>query len=92
MNSVSPLWPAGEPWHLPVPDGVLYHALVRAAHHRPHHPATAFYGATLSYAELLHRVDALAGFLQRICGVKHGDRVLIALQLKPPEFISKDFQ
>ena len=40
MNSVSPLWPVGEPWQLPMPDGTLYHALVRAAIERPRHPAT----------------------------------------------------
>ena len=88
MNSVSPLWPVGEPWQLPMPDGTLYHALARAAHQRPRHPATAFYGATLSYAELHHRVDAMAGFLQHVCGVKRGDRVLIALQNSPQYVIA----
>jgi fatty-acyl-CoA synthase len=88
MNSVSPLWPVGEPWQLPMPDGTLYHALARAAHRRPRHPATAFYGATLSYAELRRRVDAMAGFLQHVCGVKRGDRVLIALQNSPQYVIA----
>jgi len=78
MNSVSPLWPVGEPWHLPMPD-----ALARAAHRNPDHPATAFYGTILSYGELRRRVDAMAGFLQHTCGVKRGDRVLIALQNSP---------
>jgi acyl-CoA synthetase (AMP-forming)/AMP-acid ligase II len=32
---------------------------------------------------LRHRVDAMAGFLQHVCGVKRGDRVLIALQNSP---------
>jgi len=83
MSSVSPLWPVGEPWQLPMPDGTLYHALARAAQQHPRHPATAFYGGMLSYAELRHRVDAMAGFLQHVCGVKRGDRVLIALQNSP---------
>jgi fatty-acyl-CoA synthase len=88
MNSVSPLWPVGEPWQLPVPDGTLYHALARAAHQRPRHPATAFYGATLSYGELRQRIDAMAGFLQHVCGVKRGDRVLVALQNSPQYVIA----
>jgi fatty-acyl-CoA synthase len=88
MTSVSPLWPAGESWQLPTPDGTLYDALARAALQRPSHPATAFYGATLSYAELHHRVDAMAGFLQHTCGVKRGDRVLIALQNSPQYVIA----
>ena len=88
MNSASPLWPVGEPWQLQMPDGTLYHALARAAHERPRHPATAFYGATRSYAELRHRVDAMAGFLQHMCGVQRGDRVLIALQNSPQYVIA----
>jgi fatty-acyl-CoA synthase len=88
MNSVSPLWPVGEPWHLPIPDGTLYHALARGAHRNADHQATAFYGATLSYGELRHRVDAMAGFLQHTCGVKRGDRVLIALQNSPQYVIA----
>ncbi|CAN7726089.1 long-chain-fatty-acid--CoA ligase [Bradyrhizobium sp. LjRoot220] len=88
MHSVSPLWPVGEPWHLPMPDGTLYHALARAAHRNPDHPATAFYGAKLGYCELQRRVDAMAGFLQHSCGVKRGDRVLIALQNSPQYVIA----
>jgi|GEM_PF-6045345 len=68
MSSVSPLCPVDEPWQLPMPDGTLYHALARAAQLYPRHPATAFYGATLSYAELRHRVDAMAAFCS-MCAV-----------------------
>src|SRR5712664_2064228 len=88
MRSLSPAWPIGEPWHLPMPDGTLYDALAHAVDHRPHHPATAFYGALLSYAELRHRVDALAGFLQTTSRAKRGDRVLIALQNSPQYIIA----
>ena len=88
MSEMSPVWPIGEPWQLPMPDGTLYDALARAAVHRPHHPATAFYGALLSYAELRRRVDAMAGFLQNVCCVKRGDRVLIALQNSPQYVIA----
>lgn len=84
----SPAWPANEPWHLAMPGGTLYDALARAAHARPSHPATVFYGASLSYAELRDRVDAMAGFLQSVCGVKRGDRVMIALQNSPQYVIA----
>src|SRR5260221_14096248 len=73
MSEMSPVWPIGEPWQLPMPDGTLYDALARAAVHRPHHPATAFYGALLTCAELRRRVDAMAGFLQNVCCVKRGE-------------------
>src|SRR5260370_7078254 len=73
MNSVSPLWPVGEPWQLPMPDGTLYHALARAAHQRPRHPPTAFYGATLSYAELRQPVHAMPALLHHVCRSKPGN-------------------
>ena len=79
----SPAWPADEPWHLAMPEGTLYDALARAARERPSHPATVFYGASLSYAELCDRVDAMAGFLQGACGVKRGDRVTIYMPMIP---------
>ena len=66
MNSVSPLWPVGEPWQLPMPDGTLYHALARAAHQRPRIRRLPSMARRLSYAELHHRVDAMAGFLQHV--------------------------
>jgi fatty-acyl-CoA synthase len=83
MTSRSPAWPAGEPWLLDLPDGTLYDALERTAESRPDQISTAFYGTTTSYAELRRRVDAVAGFLQTVCGVAAGDRVLIALQNSP---------
>lgn len=88
MSEVSPFWPAGEPHKLPMPEGVLYDALLRAAQARSDHPATVFYGGILSYADLLQQVDALAGYLQNVCGVKRGDRVLVALQNSPQYVIS----
>lgn len=84
----SPAWPVDEPWHLALPERTLYDALARAANDRPSHPATVFYGASLSYAELRERVDALAGFLQGACGIKRGDRVMIALQNSPQYVIA----
>src|SRR5258708_5028615 len=88
MTDLAAFWPIDEPRHLAVPDGVLYDALARAARARPDHPATVFYGASLSYAELLRQVDAVAGYLQNVCGVRRGDRVLIALQNSPQYVIA----
>jgi fatty-acyl-CoA synthase len=84
----SPAWPADEPWHLAMPEGTLYDALTCAASDRPSHPATVFYGASLSYAELRERIDAMEGFLQNACGVTRGDRVMIALQNSPQYVIA----
>jgi fatty-acyl-CoA synthase len=81
--ALSPFWLAGEPRELALPDGVLYDALLRAANDTPDHAAITFYGGTLSYGDLLAQVDAMAGYLQGVCGVARGDRVLVALQNSP---------
>ncbi|UZE52006.1 long-chain-fatty-acid--CoA ligase [Rhodopseudomonas sp. P2A-2r] len=47
-----------------------------------------FYGATLSYGALLAQVNAMAGYLQNVCGVAKGDRVLVALQNSPQYVIA----
>ena len=39
-----------------------------------------FEGHALSYRELLHRAESLAGHLQQACGVRRGDRVLLDMQ------------
>jgi fatty-acyl-CoA synthase len=61
----------------------LNEALRRAAARRPDHLALAFYGAEISFAELLARVERLAAFLQHRCGVAKGDRVLLDMQNSP---------
>ncbi|MGG5807689.1 long-chain-fatty-acid--CoA ligase [Falsiroseomonas sp. CW058] len=83
MSLHDPFWPAGVarmPADLPP---TLNAALRRAAARRPGGLALAFYGAELTFAELLGRVERLAGFLQHRCGVGHGDRVLLDMQNSP---------
>lgn len=83
MTSPSPFWPAGVPRELgPLPP-TLNEALRRSAQRRPDHLALAFYGAEISYAELLRRVERIAAFLQHRCGVARGDRVLLDMQNSP---------
>ncbi len=83
MTSMSPFWPGAVPRDLgPLPP-TLSEALRLSARRRPDHLALAFYGAEISYAELLRRVERLAAFLQRRCGVTRGDRVLLDMQNSP---------
>ncbi|MFP5407387.1 MAG: AMP-binding protein, partial [Gammaproteobacteria bacterium] len=65
------------------PQRSVYENLLESARRHPDHPMLVFYGATVSYREGLEQVDRLAGFLQRECGVKRGDRVLLDLQNSP---------
>src|SRR5439155_1703802 len=48
--------------------------------------AIHFYGTKITYAEVNRSADALAGFLQKRCGVRRGDRVLMYLQ-NSPQFV-----
>lgn len=78
-----PFWPAGVPQDVgPLPRN-LGEALRASAARRPSHPALVFYGAEMSFADLLRRVEALAGFLQHRCGLLKGDRVMLDMQNSP---------
>jgi fatty-acyl-CoA synthase len=74
------------PRGLSLPPLRLHDLLERAAARFPHKPATVFEGEALGYREVLRRAEALAGHLQRACGVRKGDRVLLDLQ-NGPDFV-----
>jgi len=74
------------PRSLALPPLRLHDLLSRAAQWFPDKPATVFEGQTLSYRQVLQRSEALAGHLQRACGVRKGDRVILDLQ-NGPDFV-----
>ncbi|MEI4487375.1 long-chain-fatty-acid--CoA ligase [Frigidibacter sp. MR17.14] len=86
MTDLSPHWPQGLDFHLPLPEGNAFGMLARSAARDPDHPAMLYYGAAISYGRLLAEVEALAGHLHHACGVRKGDRVLIDMQ-NSPQFI-----
>ena len=79
-------WPKGVPRTLPVPQTSLYYNLEVAAARYPDKTALSYYGGRLSFGELKRQVDALAGYLQRQCGLKRGERVLLDMQ-NSPQFV-----
>jgi fatty-acyl-CoA synthase len=79
-------WPLGLPHMLTVPDTSLYVNLEVSARRFPNRTAIIFYDSLLSYRQLHAEVDALAGYLQKKCGVQRGDRVLLDMQ-NSPQFI-----
>ncbi|WP_431280679.1 long-chain-fatty-acid--CoA ligase [Humitalea sp. 24SJ18S-53] len=83
MATAPPFWPAGLPLVVKGLPPTLNATLRHSAKRRPGHVALAFYGAEITYATLLSRVEALAGFLQHRCGVAQGDRVLLDMQNSP---------
>ena len=76
-------WPRDLPRSLALPPLRLHQLLAESARRFPGKPATVFQGEALSYAEVLQRTEALAGHLQRACGVRRGERVLLDLQNGP---------
>jgi fatty-acyl-CoA synthase len=80
------VWPKGVPRHLTLPVTSLYENLEISARRYPDKPALLYYGSALTYAALKSHVDRLAGWLERTCGVRRQDRVLLYLQ-NSPQFV-----
>lgn len=83
-----PFWPKRVPKSLTVPKTSISDNLEVAARRYPDKPAMLYYGATISYAQFLDEVNALAGFMQKRLGVAKGDRVLLFMQNSPQFIIS----
>ncbi len=79
-------WPAGLPHAITAPETSVYVNLQVSALRYPDKPAIIFYDTVLSYAQVHEQVLALAGYLQQVCGVRRGDRVLLNTQ-NSPQFI-----
>jgi len=76
-------WPAGVPVEPEAITETLPQRLAHVVAEVPDKPAIVYGGATLSYAALWRRVEALAGWLQGAAGVQPGDRVLVIGQNAP---------
>jgi fatty-acyl-CoA synthase len=80
------VWPQGVPRHLTLPETSLYENLAISARRFPHKAAILYYGTPLTYAALQRDVGRLAGYLEKACGVKKADRVLLYMQ-NSPQFV-----
>ncbi len=79
-------WPAGLPHELNPPETSVYVNLEISARRYPKKAALIFYGREINYCQLQDEVDALAGYLQQVCGIGKGDRVLLHMQ-NCPQFV-----
>lgn len=77
----------GVPSDIPTVDRTLYHWLAERAENLSESPATEFFGAVLTFAELHDRVLRLAGALHRL-GVGRGDRVALVMPNCPQHMIA----
>jgi len=76
-------WPAALPWHLTLPETNVFRNAEVSALRYPNKPFIVFYDSPVSFARFLDEAERIAGFLQRRCGVKAGDRVLLYMQNSP---------
>ena len=79
-------WPVGLPHTLTVPETSVYVNLEVSAKRFPNKTAIIFYDSLISYRQLHAEVEAMAGYLQQVCGVQRGDRVLLNMQ-NSPQFV-----
>ena len=79
-------YPRRLPYHLDVPETSLWYNLEVSATRFPNRAALTFGGGSTTYREFRAQAEALAGFLQRECGVKRGDRVALFMH-NSPQFV-----
>ena len=77
----------GVPWSIAYPDVPLHAFLEESARRVPAADATIFFGARLTYRELLRQAEAFAAGLQAL-GVRKGDRVALILPNTPQYVIA----
>jgi len=76
-------WPKNAPHSLSLPRTSLYYNLEVSATRYPDKAAILFYDTRISYAEMRETTEKLAGYLQKVCGIKRGDRVAVYMQNSP---------
>ncbi len=74
------------PRRLLVPETSLFYNAQVAATRYPRKPFLIFYDTAIDFARFLDETQRLAGFLQRRCNVRQGDRVLLLMQ-NSPQFV-----
>jgi len=79
-------WPAGQSQHLGAPQTNLFYNLEVSAARFPDKPYIWFYDTPICYAEFKDEAERIAGYLEQVCGVKRGDRVLLFMQ-NSPQFV-----
>jgi acyl-CoA synthetase (AMP-forming)/AMP-acid ligase II len=82
----SPFWPPGLPDRLHLPRTSLVYNVEVAARRFPDKTAIQYFGTSVTYAELHGEIERMAGYLQHVCGVTPGDRVLLYSQ-NCPQFV-----
>jgi fatty-acyl-CoA synthase len=76
-------WPKRLQRTLTLPETSLYNNVEVSAKRYPNRPFILFYDTPISYREFQEQTEFLAGYLETVCKVKKGDRVLLYMQNSP---------
>lgn len=76
-------WPPGLPRHLTLPETNVYYNVEVSAARFPEKPFIVFYDTRITFEAFRRETAQIAGYLERDCGVRAGDRVLLYLQNSP---------
>lgn len=76
-------WPPALPRQLTLPATSLWFNAEVSARRYPDKPFIVYYDSPLSFSRFKDEAERLAGYLQLVCGVQTGDRVLLNLQNSP---------
>ena len=79
-------WPAHTMHELIAPATNLFYNAEVSARRYPDKPFLVFYDTAVTFSELLDEAERVAGFLERRCQVRTGDRVLLLMQ-NSPQFV-----
>jgi len=79
-------WPVNAARNLAAPATNLFYNAEVSARRYPDKPFLVFYDTPVTFAELFDEAQRIAGFLERQCGVRTGDRVLLLMQ-NSPQFV-----
>lgn len=79
-------WPKHLPRDLALPNNTIWENLDITTRRYAERTAIKFFGNDITYRRLYDDVEALAGWLQQVAGVKKGDRVLLYMQ-NSPQFV-----
>src|SRR5665811_2535877 len=79
-------WPAGQSQHLSAPQTNMFYNVEVSAARFPDKPYMLFYDTAISFAGFKDEAERIAGYLEQVCGVKRGDRVLLFMQ-NSPQFV-----
>src|SRR5687767_6007878 len=86
MSPFSQFLPRRLPFHITIPETSLWYNLEVSATRFPDRPALHFGSAAVNYREFHTQSEAIAGFLQKECGVRRGDRVALFMH-NSPQFV-----